>query len=389
MITDGVHREFLLTLEQPMRHVAPSGVETYIVLDPEVFHPDPDPDGGSRVRVFPGTNLRTGEHVEIVASASGVRADGAPVEDVLLVGVVPILTPTTPGAIPPPPCDWEDPYADCTGGTGGGDTGDDDDGGGDGNAPTFDYFSPHPYLGLRQLRIDESHDSGKLGWSSKQEVHLTSDVGDSYAAPFPQLNTRRFDKAFWTNLDEWDDAAIPPGLIQDVQSRYNNVLTEVVPNAGINALWIRAADVNYADETYSFSTEGFASCSSIPLISGCGYSAAQDFPLVFLDPIFGTQRIVMSEDDWDVGRFSRRSGEDWVGDVRTYNFATGSQSDVTTKLDAANHAIVTDDRVFVRSGLRGINQTTVQNRVGATGLAVTAEDFRWDLSYDVVDPSEF
>ena len=196
VITDGDHQEFLLTLEHPTSSAAKSGVDTYVVLDPEVFHPDPDPDGESPVRIFPGTNLATGEEVEIVASADGVVADGAPVEDVLLVGVVPIIDPDMPGGIPPPPCDWDDPHTDCTGGTGGGGngSGDDDDDGGDGGSgtPTFDYYSPHPYLGLRQLRVDESHDDGKFLWSDKQEVHLTSASGDNYATPFPQRNTRRF-----------------------------------------------------------------------------------------------------------------------------------------------------------------------------------------------------
>lgn len=365
VIKDGSTEEFVLTA----RFVTGTSVgEAFVVMNPEVFEPDSDRDGKSASRTFPGTRLSDGREVLITATggtASAVPKRGnayaaEPVGDIILIDALPILDVSTTAFIPSV-----------------------------GSASSFNgsgFFGSHPFVGLRRLRVDEKHDGGVFPWSEKQEVQLTAEIGDNYTVPFQRSNTRRFDKAFWTNISSWP--IFPPGGV-GTQSTFNPVLANFVPVSGgtklTHLVWFLAQDVNYADQTYVFGTQRFELCD-YAVTNSCNKSPqSYEFPLTFLASSTPKQRSFLNEDDRNVDLFSRRSGDDWVGTIQTYNFGTGTTSGVSTKVDAANHSITTDDRVFVRSGLRGMTQATVQSRAGSNGVTLNVGQLQWELSYSVLN----
>ena len=386
VITDGSHQSFVLTAEHAASAGAAKTSDPYVILDPDVFHPDSDADGDSPVRTFPGTRMSDGETVTLVADGPVITADGAPVDEVLAIGAAPVIDGSAAHRAPPP-CDIES-EEDCdTGGGGGGGSG-----GGGANSGPADLYGQYPFVGLRTLRVDEALDRGYNPWNNDMEVALTEAPGDNYASPFGQLNTRRFDGAFWTNIDEWFNDGLFPPSEYGVYSTVNELASVISPLAGGEytgqALWFKATDVNHAGVDYHFQPRSYILCSyNLPFFGDQGCDGSQevyDFPLAFLGG--GAKRSVMHEDDRDVGRFSRRSGQDFAGPIRTYNFNTGGQGDVTTRIDAANHAITTDDRPFRRSGLRGMSQARVQQRAGtAAGLNLDVGGLQWKLSYGVMN----
>lgn len=369
VIVDGGQQEFLLTAEYKKGAGAEtSGGSTFVILNPEVFAPDSDPDGKSTVRTFPATKLSTGEQYIVTASGGAATAVPKfstnalpePVRNVILVDVVSILDASTTTLLP------KEKGLDSFNNAG--------------------FFGTHPFVGVRRLRVDEKHDGGPYPWSEKQEVQLTAEVGDTYSVPFKRNNTRRFDKAFWTNITSWP--FFPPSGV-GTQSTFNPVLSNTIPVAGgtriAQTVWFFAQDVDYANQDYVFGQQRYQFCDYLVTGSCTPSQASYDFPLTFLQSSTPKQRSYLNEDDWNVDQFSRRSGRDWQGNIQTYNFGTGTTSSVSTKVDAANHAITTDDRVFVRSGLRGMTQATVQSRAGTSGATINVGGLRWELSYGVLN----
>jgi hypothetical protein len=87
----GVAQQYVLHVDADALTARRGGDDTYVVLDPEVFTPDPS-DGAAESRDVPMTNLTTGEEEVATISDDGTKVDGEDVE-VFVVEAVPVYDP--------------------------------------------------------------------------------------------------------------------------------------------------------------------------------------------------------------------------------------------------------------------------------------------------------
>ncbi len=322
---------------------------TYVLMDPDVFSPDSRDQPAARE--VPATNLATGEETMVYISESGTTKDGESV-DVVVVDAVSVYD----------PADEKDPSSGMFG---------------DAAEDKSAYGTPDAFgavnvvtLGLHSLRVDQNFDiDGNV--STKQETQFTRQVTDDYGVQFSRYNTARFDAALWTGGNR--PGVSQPTTIQPVYSRGSG--------ASHYSLWFFAADVNYANTDYSFERDRFYVC-----IGNAQFNLMDidtDFPLILFQSAQANlhHRVYSNEDDHLPSSFSRRSG-DWTGQIQTANFATGAVQATTTRVDANNHAIVTDDAIFNRGGVRRINVPTLGQTTGNGAFLRTLNNggLRWEFS---------
>lgn len=323
--------------------------DRYVLMDPDVFSPDENDQ--PTARDVPATNLATGEETMVHISESGTTKDGESV-DVLVVDAVSVYD----------PADEKDPLSGMFG---------------DASAPREAYGESNlngvinvVALGLHSLRVDQNFDiDGNV--STKQETQFTWQATDDYGVQFQRYNTARFDKALWT-------AGTRPGvsLPTTLQPVYSSG-----SGAFHYSLWYFATDVNYANTDYSFEWDRYYRClGNMPCTT---LEVDTDFPLILFQSAHANlhHRVYLNEDDHLPSSFSRRSG-DWTGQINTVNFASGAIQATSTRVDANNHAIVTDDAIFNRGGVRRINVPTLQQATGNGAVRYTLNNggLRWEFS---------